>query len=170
MADETSGTAGIKLPSAPLSLQDQGKLESMRFGAGVVQLIETILDDKTAQRKLETSQFTEIWIPLMKSLKLTFLNDVDAAILYLQFEEAVLDVILCRRRGGFSLKDSLLINQLRMLFRANVKRSVGSTPDTLNERILQATSISHSTGTYREPSGKGISGRIAGLFGRGKNV
>lgn len=158
----------MKLPSAPLSLQDQGKLESMRFGTGVVQLIDTILDDKTAQQKLEAGQFTEIWLPIMKSLKLTFLNDTDAAILYLQFEESVLDVILCRRRGGFTLKDSLLINQLRMLFRANVKRSVGTTPEVLNERILQATSITHSTGTYREPAGKGIGGRVAGLFGRGK--
>jgi len=155
--------------SAPSSIQDQAKMSDMRFGTDMVRLIETLLDDKNAEEKLKYSNLADIWLPLMKSLKLTFLNETDALILYLQFEEAVLDLILSRRRGAFTLNDSLLVNQLRMLFRANVKRSVGTPPDTLNERIIQATSITRSTGIFQEGKpGGGIRSRIAGFLGRGK--
>lgn len=159
--------SSLQVPKSSLSIQDQGKYDAMRFGTDMVRLIETLLDDAKAENILKTEGMGDIWLPVMKSLKLTFFNETDAHILYIQFEEAVLDLMLYRRRGEFTLKDSMIINQLRMLFRANCKRSVGTSPDTLNERVLQASSFTHSTGVYKEATKPGLAAKVAGFFGRG---
>ena len=159
----------MKVASAPLSFQDMARNESMRFGTDMVRMIETILEDKLAQKKIETGEINDIWIPNQKSLKLTFLTELDAQILGIQFEEAKLLYLCSKRRNTIGLNKLLALNQLSQLNRANIKRSVGSDAENMNERKLQATSISYSTGTFKEGGRSGgVSGRLAGLFGRGR--
>lgn len=155
---------------APSSLQDQARMESQRFGTDMVRMIETILEDKLATEKIKANAINDIWIPNQKSLKLTFFDQVDAQILGLQFEEAKLLYLVGKRRSEIDTSKVLALNQLSQLNRANIKRSVGSTGENMNERKLQATSISYSSGTFREGStGRGLGGRLAGLFGRKVN-
>lgn len=162
-----SDQPAIKVSAAPPSMQDQARLESQRFGTDMVRMIETILEDKLAQTKIEKNAIQDLWIPNQKSLKLTFLNDVDSQILGLQFEESKLLYLIGKRRTTIDTGKILALNQLSQLNRANIKRSVGSDAENMNERKLQATSISYSTGTFKDGGhGSGVTGKIAGLFGR----
>lgn len=158
----------LKVSSAPPSLQDQARNESMRFGTDMVQMIDALLEDKLAEKKVGPT-LKDIWLPNQKSLKLSFLTETDAAILSLQMKEAELLLMCNKRRSQFGIKDVLAVNQLDQLFRINTKRSVGSDSENMNERKLQATSISYSTGTFKDGGRSGgIKSGIASLFGRGR--
>lgn len=133
-----------------MSMQDQAKAEGLQFGTDLVKMIEVLLEDNRATDRLADDGLTEMWAPMMKSMKLTFLDTTDAAILREYFEEAVCNLMLSRRRGHFTKKDTMNVMMLRMLFYANINRSVGTGDSKINERIAQLTTITHQTGKWKE--------------------
>jgi len=153
-----------------LSMQDQAKAESLNFGTDMVKMIEVLLEDDKAAETLKRGDMTEIWAPIMKSMKLTFLSETDADILREYFEEAVCNLMLQRRRGEFTHADSMNIMMLRMLFYANLNRSVGTADNKINERIAQLTTITHQTGKFKEETtsggGRNILGKLFGMGGK----
>lgn len=154
--------------TVPPSLQDMARNDAIRYGTDMVRMIETILEDRLSTEMIKKCGVGELWMPSQKSLKLTFLNETDAQILGIQFEEAKLLYLCSQRRTGVGISKILALNQLGQLNRVNIKRSVGSEMENMNERKLQASSITYNTGTFKDGNrGGGISGRIAGLFGRG---
>lgn len=138
----------------------------MHFGTDMTELLKMLLEDPKATEKLTGDNLIEIWAPLMKSMKLTFLDATDAAILREYFEEAVCNLMLMKRRGAFTKVDGMNVMMLRMLFYANLNRSVGTTENKMNERIAQLTSITHQTGTWKEETGRGRSLNPLRLVGK----
>lgn len=141
---------------ASLSMQDQARMSGMQFGTDMVKLIETILEDNSVRDNIKaTGADNAMWAARLKSMKLTFLTDVDAAVLQENFEESVINYMLTKGVKKIGMDDINAIHNLRMVFLANVKRSVGTADNRMNERVAQLTTITHQIGKFTEESKSG---------------
>jgi len=128
-------------------------------------VLKELLEDKDLTKTLEKHKDFPLWFPNSKSLKITFADNVDREIWENQFEAAICYYIRNISPEEYA-KKAPLIMQLRMLFRANINRSVGTTNNLMNERIAQLTQIRHQTSQFSEKGGSGILGRVRNAFGR----
>jgi len=128
MAEEDKKYEGV-FSTDQLSSESQ---EDIWFRSEMFKLLEKIVEDKFAEQKLENFP---LWMAASKSLKLTFFDDRDANILTNLFEAEVCRYLrsLPPNKQNFATYQQL--GQARMLFLANVKRSVGTPIQKINERI-----------------------------------
>ncbi len=122
--------------------------------------IEKILDDKIAVEKLKDS---DLWVVLSNSLKLTFLDNTDLYMFQNLFEAAVCQYIRSLPPEKQNFKVHCAIGQARMLFEANIRRSVGTPTGKINERIAIITQNRQDTSILQAPPRpRGIRERIFG--------
>ena len=93
--------------------------------------LEKILEDKFVEDKLKESP---LWSAISKSLKLTFFDIKDIAVLENLFEAEVCRYLRSLPPSKQNLDTYLNLGQIRMIFMANIRRSLGTNTPKINER------------------------------------
>jgi len=120
------------LPQPPdMQLPEQHQSDGRWFQSEMWQALEKIIDDPVATHELKDFA---IWIANSPSMKLTFFNDSDAAVIEHWFEACVCRFLRRLPSELHTYTTYSQIDQLRMLLYANLRRSIGAPIGKLNER------------------------------------
>ncbi|RLE45203.1 hypothetical protein DRJ16_00055 [Candidatus Woesearchaeota archaeon] len=100
--------------------------------------IEKILSDKEVEKKLKDFP---LWCVTSKDLKLTFFDNMDVFALENLFEAEVCRYLRSLPPSKHKPEIYLKLGQARIIFLANLRRSLGTSIQKMNERIAQLTQI-----------------------------
>jgi hypothetical protein len=130
------------------------------FKNELMRATEKIIEDKTAEERMGKN--FPLWSILTKSMKLTFFDDKDAAILHNLFEAEVCKLERSRPPAQHDVDESLQVGQARMMFYSNIRRSVGTIDRAkVNERIALLSQIKQFF-NYGGEMKKGFLSRLTG--------
>lgn len=128
MAEEEKGEEYV----FPVEGLPEEPKEDIWYRTEMLKIIDKIIEDNETIKKFEDLPFH---VAFSKSLKLTFFDDSEAASLTNLFEAAVCTFLRSLPPNKHNYEIYMKIGQLRMIFYANVKRSVGTPIQKINERI-----------------------------------
>ena len=111
--------------------------------------IEKILEDRIPMEKLKN---TDLWVVLSNSLKLTFLDNTDLYMFNNLFEAEICRYIRSLPPEKQNFTTHSVIGQARILFEANIRRSVGTPTGKINERIAIITQNRNDTSILQAPA------------------
>jgi len=103
------------------------------------------------------------WALASKSIKLGFWDKDDLGEIFLNKNIIKVGHIMANPRHKYTFKDRQLMNQIDMLVYADVKRGIGMEKYRINERTLQATSVTQSIQGGASGMNQKKSGILAGL-------
>jgi len=103
------------------------------------------------------------WALASKSIKLGFWDKEDLGEIFLNKNIIKVGHIMANPRHKYTFKDRQLMNQIDMLVYADVKRGIGMEKYRINERTLQATSVTQSIQGASSGLPQKKSGVLAGL-------
>ena len=107
---------------------------------------------------------SDFWSLASKSIKLGFWKNEDAGEIFLHKNVIRLGHIMANPRHTYTFKDRQIMNQMDMLVFADFKRGVGMERYKINERTLQATSVTQSIhGGQTGGAGPKRGGLLSGL-------
>jgi len=130
------------------------------YRSDMMRATEKIIEDDVATEHLKDFPF---WIPNSKSLKLTFLDSTDAAILTNLFEAEVCKYLRSVPASQHTPDLYVKIGQMRMLFMLNIRRSVGTeNRDMINERTTLQSQFKQIVTSSTGGMSKGLLQRIFG--------
>jgi hypothetical protein len=141
---------------------DNSSSEDTLYRSEVLRATKEIITDDLIEEKLKNFP---LWSIISKSMKLTFLSEIDAKILEQWFEASVCQLIRSVPPCSHKSEIYIMINQARMIFYTNVRRAVGtSTRGLMNERIALLTQQKQILTSSENQGGK--TGFFQKLFGR----
>lgn len=112
------------------------------FKSDMAKLADTMLEDREAEKRL--SSFP-LWTANVKSLKVTFLTQQDV-IMFENLYEAENCRVMRRLPPSQQNFDTYnIISQARILFKANIRRSLGTSAGIINERLAFLTTVKQFT-------------------------
>lgn len=157
MADE------IQVPYIPPE-----SAEDIFYRAEALRAVKELLEDKIAEKNLGID--FELWSIISKTYKLTFFEEADVYTQENLFEAEVCKMLRSIPPCMHSPKLYLQIGQARMIFHANLRRSLGTTNrNKLNERIAQVSQfrqVMTSSQFSSRSAGGGVRGFFRKLIGR----
>lgn len=154
---------GMNSPPAPA-----GAVNPSLYGDDFSKVIRELVDDADVSEEIKTRLDKNILFSgLMKTIKLTFFDATDAEVMRHRFEEMVCSFIESISPEEYTTEVDLLIQNLRILWYANVKRSVGTPSNVMNERVALLTQIRHNTNLITDKSGGGGIRAVAARVFRG---
>jgi hypothetical protein len=116
-------------PTAELPTEAQ---EDIFFRSDMYRLFEKLLKDEWTEKKLENFP---LWVVGSKDLKLTFFDEREASSLENLFEAEICRYLRSLPPQRQNFETYIQLGQARILFLANVNRSVGTPIQKINERI-----------------------------------
>ena len=130
----------------------------------ITTLIKLYIEDKYPEHLEGNVIIKEFWATLSKNLKITFIQDKDDLELFdAEFDNAKFLFLMSRPSYEFTFEDMQTIQQIKLLFMASIRRSLGTPTHRINERVLGASSIQQRIRSNTEQMGgqkKGILGRL----------
>ena len=122
-----------------------------------------VIKEYNSEENIPNGVRKSFWGLLSKSLKLGFWNETDEQMIF--FHKNIIRVghIMSMPKHRYTFSDRQQMNQLDFLVYADFKRGVGMEKYRINERTLQATSVTQSI------SGGGGGGKKGGIFAGLKN-
>jgi len=144
-----------------LALSEARGGSDISFRSDIMRATEKLIDDEFASENLATFP---MWVANAKSFKLTFFDMTDAEVLQNLYEAELCRVFRSVPPCMHNQELYYRINQSRMLFMANVHRSVGTDKrDLINERIVLQSQFKHIvTANDGQKGGAGLIGRLLG--------
>lgn len=145
-------------PLPPLPPMPIDSLDDALHRSEMIKATKEIIEDKFALKKM--GKDFPLWSIGTKSLKLTFLNYNDAAVLHNLFEAEICKYMRSIPKCEHKVSRHLQLGQARMLFYVNLRRALGTENNKkMNERIALLSQIKqHIT--------SGGSSARAGFFSR----
>lgn len=122
----------IPIPDFPIEFPGTEEKEDIWFRSEMYKLLEKLIEDKSSEEKLKDFP---LWAGLSKSIKLTFFDEREALSLENLFEAEVCRYLRSLPPNKHSFENYMKLGQARILFFANVNRSVGTPIQKINERI-----------------------------------
>lgn len=111
--------------------EEEGK-EDIWFRSEMFKAIEKIVEDKLVEQKL---QDFPLWCGNTKTMKLTFFDEEDKVVLLNLYEAEICRYLRSLPPNKQNFQTYLQLGQARMVFYANLKRSIGTPVQKINERI-----------------------------------
>lgn len=106
--------------------------EDIWYRSEMLRIVDKIIEDDKVNEKMEELPF---WSVNSKSLKLTFFDEREAAMLENLFEAEICRYLRSLSPDKQNFETYLKIGQARIVFYANLNRSVGTPIQKINERI-----------------------------------
>ena len=136
--------------------------EERWYASEVMKATKEIIEDKTVEERLGKN--FPLWSLMTKSLKLTFLEERDVAILENLFEAEVCKMLRSIPPSMHNSQLYLQIGQARMIFLANMRRALGTNNRSkINERIALLSQIRQVISSQTETGKRGFLKRLFGL-------
>jgi len=158
-------------PSSFLGNEQQLKQAAGLYGnTDMVKLIETYTEDDLPKPVKESPIFNKFWAFFSRSPKWTFLSREDRVDYDYFLHNAKLNFLLMTPSYEYGFKEDMILDNLDFHNFINMTRAMGTPHHIINERTMEATTISQnisnsnavmSQGGMKKP---GIFGRIAGMF------
>lgn len=138
--------------------------EDIFYRSDMMRSLEKMVDDDFVKEKLKDF---ELWSILSKSYKLTFFSMDDVYVQENLFEAEVCKLLRSIPPCMHDTKLSLKIGQSRMIFQANLRRSLGTNDrNKINERIAQISQFRQFiSSSMQSQGGGGIRGFLSKLAG-----
>lgn len=123
-----------------------------------------LLEDRIVEEGLNVEAFFPLFSVMSKTMKLTFFEERDVAIMENLFEAEIIRLWRSLPPNKQNTSTLLILGQSRMVFHANLRRSLGTKEaNKMNERIAQLTQMKMIMTT---PTPVKKTGFFARLFGR----
>jgi hypothetical protein len=116
----------------PTESLPQETSEDIWYRTEMFKVLEKIIEDKEVEQKLQDMPF---WSIGSKTLKLTFFDESEANSLINLFEAEVCRYLRSLPPNKQDFNTYLKLGQARIIFLANINRSVGTPIQKINERI-----------------------------------
>jgi hypothetical protein len=131
----------------PLTAQDFNMAQNSQvmddlYKSDMIRLADTLLNDQIVDTKLQNFP---LWSTMSRSMKLSFFTGNDVASLEHLFEAEVCRLMRRLPPTEQNYNTYSMIAQARMIFKANIRRSLGMTQGTLNERLAILTQLKMMT-------------------------
>lgn len=120
-----------------------------------------VIQEYNREENLPILARKHFWALASKSIKLGFWKDQDYNDIWFRQNSIKLNFIMSNPRHKYTFKDRLDMLQMELLVFSDFKRGVGMERYRLNERTLQATSV---TQNIQGSSNMGGGGRKGGVF------
>jgi len=156
--------------AGPQPSQSEDKDKTTPYGmmdsGDFAKVIHELVNDADVSEEVK-SRFNgnPLFAGLMKTIKLTFFTELDAEVMRHRFEEMVCAFIESLDKGEYTPQVDMLIQNLRILWHSNTKRSVGSVTGAMNERTALLTVAKHNIFSEKG-SGSGIKSIFGRILGR----
>lgn len=125
-----------------------------------------VIQEYNREENMPASAKKNFWALASKSIKLGFWKDSDFQELWLRQNSIKLNHIMSNPKHKYSFKDRVDILQMELLVYADFKRGIGMERYKINERTLQATSVTQSIqGGGNAAKQGGIGSAIKRFFG-----
>lgn len=127
-----------------------------------------VIQEYNREENLPNDMKASFWALASKSIKLGFWNDGDEREIFLHKNIIKVGHIMAKPRHKYTFEERHKMNQIDMLVYADFKRGVGMERYKINERTLQATSVTQNImGGASGPVGKrgGVMAGLKSFFG-----
>lgn len=149
-------------------LQGAKAAEDLFSTTDMSKLIKTYMEETIPEEIRNTKLFKDFWGVLGNTLKLTFLSEKEIPEFESLFREAKYNYIMSVPVYDYTAEEMKIMQQIKIYFAAAIRRSVGSRQHVINERTMQATTISQNirsnTERFSQSSGGGMMGKIRRMF------
>ena len=122
-----------------------------------------VIQEYNREENMPSIAKKHFWSLASKSIKLGFWREQDYQDLWFRHNAIKLNYIMSNPKHKYTFKDRLDLLQMEMLVYADFKRGVGMERYKVNERTLQATSVTQSIQGISHPGGGKKGGIMAGL-------
>ena len=123
-----------------------------------------VIQEYNDEQKMPQGVKHDFWSLASKSVKLGFWNESDLAEIYLHKNLIKVGHIMAKPKFRYTFKERQEMNQMDFLVYADFKRGVGMEKYKINERTLQATSVTQSIQGSGAGSKKGGVGGFLSKF------
>ena len=134
--------------------------ESLFSNQNTVELIKYYTKEEIPDDLKKLEPFKTFWAILGKNPVLTFLNSEDEEIFDILFRISKLQHLISKPAYTYTFEKSQAMNQLRIYFKAAIKRSIGFDKNKVNERTMEATSVNQivrsNTEGFNSPQKQGL--------------
>jgi hypothetical protein len=154
-------------PVMEQGLQQQDVSQLYGTPGDQVKLVQEYLEDNKIPR--EDKIVKEFWGILSKFQSLSFNEPEDNEVLIHDFEAEILNFLSSIPEDEYTFQVRQIIGNIRMIFLANLRRSVGTKTNKVNERTLQNTQIRQTFGVqvqHRRGESGNFFGRVRERLGR----
>lgn len=103
-----------------------------------------VIQEYNREENMPRDTKLNFWALASKSIKLGFWNEKDEYDIYLHKNLIKIGYLMTRPRHRYTFKDRFQMMQIDMLVYSDFKRGVGMEKYKLNERTLQATSVTQN--------------------------
>jgi len=153
-------------PQQPQEDKDRTTPYGMMDSSDFAKVIhELVADSDVSEEVKKRFDNNPLFAGLMKTIKLTFFTELDAEVMRHRFEEMVCSFIESLEKGEYTPQVDILIQNIRILWYSNTKRSVGSVTGAMNERTALLTVAKHNIFSEKG-GGSGIKSVFGRIFGR----
>lgn len=121
-----------------------------------------VIQEYNREENMPAKQRRTFWALTSKSIKLGFWKDTDHYDVWLRQNTIKVNYLMSRPKHKYTFEDRLDLQQMELLLFADFKRGVGMERYKINERTLQATSVTQSIQGAGNSGGK-RGGMFAGL-------
>lgn len=125
-----------------------------------------VIQEYNREENMPIAARRDFWALASKSIKLGFWDNSDERELFLHKNIIRLGYMMSKPRHRYTFADRQVMNQMDMLVYADFKRGVGMEKYKINERTLQATSV---TQNIQGGGGAGAAGKRGGVLAGIKN-
>lgn len=138
--------------------------DALDFGSrqDFLKMLKEYLDDGVPPEYLVLTQ--KFFGVASKSMKLGFLERKEVDGFELGFEISKINFIMSKPEHKFSFDDQQFLEQLHLIFRMNLFRSVGTTKQIINERMAEVSQVVQSISASSQSVG---GGKKRGIFNLG---
>ena len=122
-----------------------------------------VIQEYNTEDNLPEEARKSFWSLVSKSIKLGFWTEQDYDRMFLHKNLIKVGHIMSKPRHKYTFKDRQMANQIDFLAYADFKRGIGMERYKINERTLQATSVTQKINAVGGPSGGKKGGFMSGL-------
>lgn len=141
--------------------EEEAELAKNLYTEGnMAEIIETYLQQDIDKEYKKSDIIKEFWAILGRTIPLSFIGDDDEEEFEILFEQAKLNYIMKVPAYKFTFNDMIMLDQLKIYFKAALKRSIGRKGHIVNERTMQSTAINQVIRSNTENMGSPTKGGV----------